>query len=111
MSLNLKVTVLPDISLQVLFKQLTFTENLTLCVLSCVFSHHNYLVTDTFIVAIIISGCFPGISTNISFINDRRITMKYSDLVVPKQSCVCLNLAMPRVQTHILYLYLDDTFL
>lgn len=66
---------------------------------------------DTFITAIIIiSGCFPGISINISFINDRRITMKYSDLVVPKQSCVCLNLDMPQVQTHILYLYLDDIF-
>lgn len=84
MSLNLDFTDLPDTSLQVLIKQLTFTENLTLCVLSCVFSYHNYLVTDTFITAIIISGCFPGISINVSFINDRRITMEYSDLVGPK---------------------------
>lgn len=113
MSLNLEATDLPDISLQVLIKLLTFTEHLTLYVLTCVFSHHNCLVIDTLISTIIItSGCFPSISVDINFINDRKITTKSSNLVVPEQSCVCLNLDIldvPQVQIH-LYVDLDDTF-
>lgn len=75
-SLNLRATDLPDNSLQVLIKQLTFTERLTVCVLACVFHSSQVLMTHTFITIIILtSSCFLGISVNISFLNHRKITI------------------------------------